>query len=395
MKCEVRSSSNSRPHMQDSRRLRVLFVPEWYPTMDSESQVAGTFCREHVRAASLYDKVAVVALSGRQDRVPTLQWKSVNDGGIPTFYARYGLSPIPKTTLPFFYFHLWRAIRRAIREWGRPDVIHTQDAYSYYVIRVAQSLRIPFVISQHWSCFLERALDRGAIQRFTWAFSRAARVLPANKFAATDYEAYGLQPSVRWLPNALDTEIFYPSAASTREPWLLHASGLTPEKRFPDIVQAFVQAQKVRPDAVLQVVGDGKKRAEMEMLAARYLPPESVRFHGYLSKPELAALMRRASGFLLPSDVETFGCVLMEAMACGCPVLTTRVGGIPAVVREGEGILVEARNVPSIADGMLKLLNATHGLDLSRISRETRERFNHRAVGRILHDEHLRAASFS
>ena len=71
------------------------------------------------------------------------------------------------------------------------------------------------------------------------------------------------------------------------------------------------------------------------------------------------------------------------------------VGGIPAVVREGEGILVEARNVPSIADGMLKLLNATHGLDLSRISRETRERFNHRAVGRILHDEHLRAASFS
>lgn len=395
MKCKGCLSGNSRLHMPDSKRLRVLFVPEWYPSMDSSSQVAGTFCREHVRAASLFDNVAVVAVSGRQDRWPTLQWKSVNDGGIPTFYARYGLSPLPKTTLPFFYFHLWRAIRRAIRDWGRPDVIHTQDAYSYYVIKVAQSLQIPFVISQHWSCFLERALDRGAIRRFTWAFSRAARVLPANKFAATDYEAYGLHPSVRWLPNALDTEVFYPPATSAREPWLLHASGLTPEKRFPDIVQAFVHVRNMRPDAVLQVVGDGKKRAEMETLAARSLPPDSVRFHGYLSKPELAELMRRACGFLLPSDVETFGCVLMEAMACGCPVLTTRVGGIPAVVREGEGIFVGARNVPSIVDGMLKLLNSTHGLDLSRISRDTRERFSHQAVGRILHDEHLRAAAFA
>jgi glycosyltransferase involved in cell wall biosynthesis len=130
----------------------------------------------------------------------------------------------------------------------------------------------------------------------------------------------------------------------------------------------------------------------METMAARELPSNSFHFHGWLSKPELADLMRRASGFVLTSDAETFGCVLIEAMACGCPVLTTRIGGIPAVVREGEGLFVEVGNIGHIAQGMLTLLDGTHGLDLPRISVETRQRFSHEVVGRILHAEHLRAA---
>jgi glycosyltransferase involved in cell wall biosynthesis len=102
--------------------------------------------------------------------------------------------------------------------------------------------------------------------------------------------------------------------------------------------------------------------------------------------------MHRVCGLLLPSDAESFGCVLMEAMACECPVLTTRVGGIPAVVREGEGLFVEVGNIDQIAEAMQRLLNGTHGLDLHRISRKTRERFNLATVGRLLHEEHCRAA---
>src|SRR6188768_551100 len=109
---------------ESNRRVRVLFIPEWYPSKDGSNAVAGTFCREHVRAAALYDDVAVLVYSSRSERWPTLSWESVDDCGVHTFYATYGHSPIPHTTLPFFYIHLPRAIRRAIEEWGRPDVIH-------------------------------------------------------------------------------------------------------------------------------------------------------------------------------------------------------------------------------------------------------------------------------
>jgi glycosyltransferase involved in cell wall biosynthesis len=167
---------------------------------------------------------------------------------------------------------------------------------------------------------------------------------------------------------------------------------MTPEKRVPDIINAFAVACRTRPKAILHIVGGGQRQLEMESLAARELPPDSFRFHGYLPKTQLADLMRRSSGFVLPSEAETFGCVLMESMACGCPVLTTRVGGIPAVVREGEGLFAEVGNIEQIAEGMRRLLDNTHGLDLPRISRETTHRFSRMAVGRILHNEHHRAA---
>jgi glycosyltransferase involved in cell wall biosynthesis len=371
-------------------RPRVLFVPQWYPDLRDHNSVTGTFCREHVHAASLFDDVAVLVFRRRKDHLPTLSWQAFDDNGIPTFYAAYG-SPIEKFALPFFYAHLWRALKRSFRVWGRPHLIHTQDILAYHVILAARSLNVPFVMSQHWSGFMERKLDDKTLRRFKWTFGRVEQVLAANQYAAADYDHYGLCAPVRWLPNALDTTTFYPPQRQEREPWLLHASGFTPEKRFPDIVEAFRQVLSIYPRAVLQVVGDGPNRAEMEQAAARRLPLSNFRFHGFLSKGHLAGLMRQSRGFVLASDAETFGCVLMEAMACGCPVLTTRVGGIPAVVRSGEGITVEVGNIEQIAEGMGRLLDESHGLDLDRISHETRERFSRKSVGLILHRAHLEA----
>ena len=378
--------------MDLNRRLKILFIPQWYPGRDPANQVCGTFCREHARAAALYDDVAVLVLTSRLQRWPTLHWDRVEDCGIPTFYATYGRSPIPKTTRLFLGYHLRRAFLHVSKEWGMPDVIHTQDAHAYFVIKALRRFGLPFVISQHWSGFLQRLITRTSLRRYRWAFSQAVRVLPTNKLAEKDYQRYGLKPPITWLPNALDGEIFRPLPIAAREPWILHASGMTREKRVPDIIYAFARACRDRPGAILQIVGRGQQQAEMEALAARELPPGTFQFHGYLPKPQLADLMRRSSGFVLPSDAETFGCVLMEAMACGCPVLTTRVGGIPAVVREGEGLFADVGNIDQMAAGMGRLLDGTHGLDLERISRETLARFDKAAVGRVLHQEHVLAA---
>ncbi len=98
--------------------------------------------------------------------------------------------------------------------------------------------------------------------------------------------------------------------------------------------------------------------------------------------------MRESSGFVLPSEAENIPCVLIEAIACACPVFTTRIGGITALVGENEGILVEVGNIDQIADGMYRLLDGTHGFDTKRISREVQAQYNHTDVGRILHEEY-------
>ena len=75
----------------------------------------------------------------------------------------------------------------------------------------------------------------------------------------------------------------------------------------------------------------------MESLAVRTFAPGSFHFHGYLSKQDLSKIDAAASGFVLPSEAENLPCVLVEALASACPVLTTRVGGIMALVGEDQG----------------------------------------------------------
>jgi glycosyltransferase involved in cell wall biosynthesis len=316
-----------------------------------------------------------------------MRWTETNDQGVPTFRASYGHSPIPKTTLPFFLLHLRRAIRRVIQEWGKPDIIHTQDTYAYYVIKAVRHLQIPVVMSQHWTGFITGEIIP-LLQHYRYAFTHATRVFPDNKFADELYRQYGLSARVRWLPNTIPADTFWATPERPREPWLLHASTFTYQKRFPDIIRAFARVRRDRPQAVLQVVGGSVHRQKQEEIARRELPPDSFHFHGYLPKPQLAELMRQASGFVLPSEAENLPNVLIEAMACGCPVLTTRVGGVTALVGEDQGIFVDVGNIVQIADGMCRLLDHTHGFDMNRISREVRAQYSHAAVGRILNDEY-------
>jgi glycosyltransferase involved in cell wall biosynthesis len=144
---------------------------------------------------------------------------------------------------------------------------------------------------------------------------------------------------------------------------------------------------------MLQVVGEGGDRKDCEALARRELPAGSFHFHGFLQKSQVAELMRQSAGFVLPSEAENLPCVLIEALACACPVLTTRVGGITALVGETDGILVDVGNIDQIANGMYRLLDSTHGFDMDRTSREVRAQYSHEAVGRLLHEEYQKVMS--
>jgi len=376
-----------------TQRLRVLFIPQWYPSESGDSPASGIFCREHVRAAALYDDVAVLTFFSRSERWPTLKLERFVDDGIPTFNATYGHSPIPRTTFPFFRLHLRRAIRQVLRLWGWPNLIHTQDMHAFYVIKAAQKFGIPVVMSQHSSALRKRDLDRRTVYRLRWAFARATQVLHVNRWAIADYDHYGLKADFRWLPNTVDTRIFYPPPEPNRQPWLLHVSGFTPQKRFPDVLRAFGTVRQLRPQAQLHVVGETRNRPAAEALAVRELPRDSFHFHGFLTKTRLAKLMRQASGLVLTSEFETFGCVLIESMACGCPVLTTKVGGIPAVIREDEGLFVEVGDIPAIVDGMVAMLDGAHRLNLEKVTRDTRRRFSYPTIGLLLHQAHLAASS--
>lgn len=371
--------------------MRILFIPYWYPPRENQDSVSGAFVREHVLAASRTDNVHVLAFRMEDDGyAPTASAFFVDEGVETLDVTVHSGTRSPYRTTRLRLLWAWH-LARAIIRWGRPDLIHSQDMSSFYAAKAARVLGVPHVISQHWTGFMRRALTPRQAALFGRTLPEATLVLCSNKEAGEDLLAYGIRAQTAWLPNSYDPGVFHRDPETHREASLIHVSGFSDQKRVPDILTAFRDVLCRHPGAVLHLAGDGKGKADAEKTASGMLPAGSFVFHGFLPKSELADLMRRCSGFVFPSSAETFGCVLMEAMACGCPVLTTRVGGIPAVVREGEGLVVQVGDTGAIADGMMRLLDGTHGLDTDAIARGIEERFSRPVVADILHDYHLSA----
>jgi len=371
---------------------KVLFLPAWYPS--SDRPLFGIFVKEHAQAARLYDDVAVLYGEPSPSRDGLFQCWFAEEEGLPTWRFRFRGLPVPKTWFVLYGAMLFKAFQRVRREWGRPDLIHAVEmggALGAWLLR--QAYGIPYVVSEHWTAFVRHDLTRPQAALARWTFSRAQRVLGENRNFPREFARYGINCGFHWVPNCVDLNLFYPPPAhQDRELMVLHGSFMDKKKRVTDLVRAFAQVRPEFPQARLELVGDGEERSLAERLAGELLSPRSYVFHGLLPKPRLAELMRRATVFALPSQYENQACVLLEAMACGTPVIATPVGDIPYIVGPEQGILVEPGDLDGLAAALRAVLGGETTFQASGIAAYAARNFSREAVGRLLHEEHERAA---
>src|SRR5262249_29847579 len=136
---------------------------------------------------------------------------------------------------------------------------------------------------------------------------------------------------------------------------LIHISNFRPVKRIEDVIAIFALVREKRK-ARLLMVGDGPDRPKAEWLANNHGGSRGVVVVG--KEKDMGRLLSIFGVLLLPSELESFGLVALEAMACEVPVIATRVGGLPEVVRDGvDGFLYSVGDVRSMADGCLHILN--------------------------------------
>jgi N-acetyl-alpha-D-glucosaminyl L-malate synthase BshA len=169
---------------------------------------------------------------------------------------------------------------------------------------------------------------------------------------------------VEVIPNFVDTTRFMPFAgnaccdrkhfARPDEAVLMHVSNFRPTKRVPDVVEIFAKVRKERK-AKLLLIGDGPEMPRVVEKAQALGVQEDV---VYLGKQDpLEHLLGIADVFLMPSETESFGLAGLEAMACGVPVVGSRIGGLPELVVHGEcGYLEPMGDTDAMARRVLELL---------------------------------------
>lgn len=188
---------------------------------------------------------------------------------------------------------------------------------------------------------------------------RLPRLLAANSQLAINNAISMGVPAKRLqlLPNAVDTRRFGNGAREAKEHLHVVAVGrLVPQKRFDLFLDVIARAGAQSPLPIkATIVGDGPQRAQLEKRAAELnLFPGRIKFAG--SVPDVSSFYGHADVLVLTSEYEGTPNVVLEAMASGLPVIATRIGGVPDIVREGTtGFLAEFGDVDAIVRVLLKL----------------------------------------
>lgn len=236
------------------------------------------------------------------------------------------------------------SMRRHIEEF-QPDVLHLFEPSLLGIggIYYAQVLHIPLVISYHTNlpAYL-RYYRLGFLQNATWKLmrirhGRADLNLCTSTPMMEELAEHDIDRLALW-ERAVDAEGFHPSWRSTemrntltqgepQKPLLLFVGRLCAEKNIGSLRAVL----KAVPDLRLAIIGDGPMRGELE----RQFRDTPTYFAGYLRGEPLAQAFASADLFVMPSETETLGLVLLEAMASGCPVVACRAGGIPDAVEDG------------------------------------------------------------
>ncbi|MCD6184580.1 MAG: glycosyltransferase family 4 protein [Deltaproteobacteria bacterium] len=196
------------------------------------------------------------------------------------------------------------------------------------------------------------------VNKYIW--KKAKKVVALSRGLKTTALRTAPKQSFEVIPNGVETDLFKPSFKpgpckkhSARQLRLITVSRLINRKGIDHILEALAELND--KDVELLIVGTGSYENSLKKICSELKLDNVVTFYGYCPREQLFKLYNKADVFILPSLAESFGLVFAEAMACGLPVIGGRTGGVPDLVKEENGILVEPGNIAEIKDAVVKM----------------------------------------
>ncbi|MEM1405310.1 MAG: N-acetyl-alpha-D-glucosaminyl L-malate synthase BshA [Bacteroidota bacterium] len=240
---------------------------------------------------------------------------------------------------------------------------HASAAYMAKQILMTEGIEIPVVTTLHGTDITLVGKDASYEPVVTFSINASDGITAVSEDLKKDtYEHFNILKEIRVIPNFIDLsrfkkqkkEHFKTAICPDGEKLLVHTSNFRKVKRVGDVVKTFYNLRKEIP-AKLLLVGDGPERNHIEALCRELGVCEDVRFLGKLEAVE--EVLSVADLFLMPSEKESFGLAALEAMACEVPVISSRAGGLPELIKDGEcGYLCKVGDIKEMTLKALHIL---------------------------------------
>jgi teichuronic acid biosynthesis glycosyltransferase TuaC len=358
--------------------LHVLTLTPFFPS--DQNEVNGCFIAEPIEQLKQFGvDSSVIAVSPiyyprkRPSSTAAAEW--VRYLQVP---GNLGLSSAGK----LLYARLLGRIRKL--HGAKPiDVIHAHGALpcGHASALLSRHLGIPFVVTVHGLDVFNTCFHGGTPAKWrrqeSVAVYQAAQIVICISEKVQQILRDGLRAGARCavVYNGTDAELFSPGPAAVVPPEneILVVGNLIASKGQELALRAIVRLGTLFPHLRCQIIGEGPDHARLEALASKLGLSQRVRFLGRQSRAAVADAMRACSVFVLPSRNEGLGCVYLEAMACGKPVIACRGQGIEEIIEHGRnGWLIPVDGLDELAHGLSTLLQSAEvSLHMGTAARET------------------------
>ena len=379
---DARARAHATPADAHSCRLplRIIVVPSWFPS--PRAPLAGIFFAEQTELLAKHApdiEVHVFAVPKRNFDIPfkrpvaalgvLLRWWRA---------AKYAVRAVtPNYVVHTFETLVWsdrvahggllhearrmaRVARDIERERGAFDLVHAHVSHpaGFVAAELARILGVPLVVSEHMSPFPfddMRLADGRPFPDVLSPLESAARVTAVSRAHAASIAQWVRRPIVV-MPNFIDETRFAPADHAFVEPFrFLSVGHLVPQKGFDVLLRALALCRARGERFHLTIVGKGYQESDLRAIARELDVESSVTWLGAPERASMPEIYRAADAFVLASRHESFGVVVIEALASGLPVAATRCGGPEEIVTPEVGELAVPEDPVALADAMSRL----------------------------------------
>ncbi|MEG0462250.1 glycosyltransferase family 4 protein [Bacteroides sp.] len=384
------------------KEMHVLILPMYYPEKDSSPHRGYMFYEQATQIVQNGCKVGLAFVEQRPTR--NFSWKkfckeshfqiSSEDNGLFTVMRMHAWNPKLSTHIGglIWTFLTLLLVRRYIRKQGKPDLIHAHfgcwAGYAAYLIR--KIYHIDYLITEHASSINGDAVRPSQARILRKAYNHARKVICVGSLLGRNLQRYIDYPEkITVIPNFVDTQTFRWSGHITdKEVRFVFVSvgNLSKRKGFTELIEAFEQSFGNLPHVSLLIIGDGEEKVNLQQTINRLEMQKQITLTGRLSREALATQLDSADAFVLASYAETFGIVVIEAMAAGLPSIGTICGGPEDIITPESGFLIEPGDTKELGKKMLELYHTYERFDKEQIRRSIVNRFDFRLAGKLLTD---------
>lgn len=335
--------------------MKILFISSWFPNKLEPTN--GNFVQRHAEAVAMLHDVEILHTIGDINQ----KEKFISDdkiiNGIRTLIIYYKNSSNPVLN----FLRRMKAYKLGFSKMQKPDLVHANVLHNnmLFAVYLKKKYNIPFVVTEHWTALQEQNLSKtsGNIKRIArYIAKNAGYILPVSYNLKDSLKLLGITTPMKVISNVVDTDIFNIKFKTETSDIMkfLHVSSLIPRKRPKDIINTVYLLHQNGFDVNLDIGGDGDTETLIHLVKS--LNAESyITVFGSIEYREVAEKMQNSDYFILFSENETQGCVILESYACGKPVISTKVGGAAELIIDGLGIGVEKNNTNELYRALEKL----------------------------------------